>query len=138
MRGAGVVSERAGAALGAWQTSPPVALLLAAVVLAYEPLAWLINTWRDPVYDSNPEPQIARDADVNQPMVKGVAPGAYPNGGQLKGRQPGQHPRPMLPPRSASPQQRASNPFYQTVAALPVHLRWHVDAPSLKLLVVWA
>jgi hypothetical protein len=93
MRGAGVVSERAGAALGAWQTSPPVALLLAAVVLAYEPLAWLINTWRDPVYDSNPEPQIARDADVNQPMLKGVAPGAYPNGGQLNGRQPGQHPR---------------------------------------------
>lgn len=52
----------------------------------------------------NPEPDLARDADVTLPMVKGVGPGAYP------------HQRPQ--PRQIPPQQRATNPVYQTVAAL--------------------
>lgn len=66
----------------------------------------------------NPEPQMARDADVNLPMVKGVGPGAYPNAGAVQGGIPGRQPQPMLPPQPLPPQQRASNPVYQTVAAL--------------------
>ncbi|MCB1513487.1 MAG: VWA domain-containing protein [Hyphomicrobiaceae bacterium] len=68
----------------------------------------------------NPEPSSARESEVNLPMVKGVGPGAYPDAAGPGGRN---GVRGFTPPLSPQPtpgpvQQRASNPFYQTVVAM--------------------
>lgn len=57
----------------------------------------------------NPAPATTQDTDINLPKVKGVGEGAYPPNGK-------QQPKLPQPQHRLPPQQRAANPFVQTIA----------------------